>query len=149
MEGVLVSGTARATLRGECGRCLEPVDDVVEVDLQELYAYPDSTTSETTEDDETARLDGELLDLEPLLRDAVVLALPMTPLCRPGCPGLCSVCGERLPEGGEPHDHPVLDPRWAALAAFRNNGEPDMPGSDAGSGLDDGTGAPVHDEKES
>ncbi|MFL6138034.1 MAG: YceD family protein [Frankiaceae bacterium] len=151
MEGVLVSGTAVAPVAGECGRCLEPVDDAIEVELQELYAYPDSTTSETTEDDEAARLDGELLDLEPVLRDAVVLALPMTPLCGPDCPGLCAVCGERLAEDGEGHDHPLIDPRWAALARFGDNAGDDHDDRDADvvdHVGDESTGAPVHDERE-
>jgi uncharacterized protein len=124
MEGVLASGTALAPLTGECGRCLDPVRDEIEVDLQELFAYADSTTSETT-DDETPRVDGDLIDLEPVLRDALVTSLPMTPLCRPDCAGLCPVCGERLdpddPAAG--HDHPVVDPRWAGLARFADVGD--------------------------
>ena len=80
-EGVLVSGTVAGPVEGECGRCLRPVTDAVRVSLQELYAYEDSTTEETTEEDEVGRLQGDLLDLEPALRDAVVLALPNHPRC--------------------------------------------------------------------
>jgi uncharacterized protein len=150
MEGVLVSGTARAPLAGECGRCLDPVEDSVEVELQELYAYPESTTVETTEDDETPRLDGDLLDLEPLLRDAVVLALPMTPLCGPACPGLCAVCGERLPEGGAGHDHAATDPRWAALARFGDNAHDQISKAhdQLSNAQDHSAGAPAPDEGE-
>ena len=119
MEGVLVSGTVIAPLVGECGRCLEPVEDEIEVDVAELFAYEDSTTSETVDDeDEVSFMVGDLLDLEPVLRDAIVVELPLTPLCEVSCPGLCSECGERLVVGAPPHDHPVLDPRWAALEAF-------------------------------
>ncbi len=117
MEGVLVSGTARAPLTGECGRCLEPVSDAVGVDLQELYAYPDSTTDQT--DEGVSRLRGDLLDLEPALRDAVVLALPMTPLCSPDCAGLCPGCGVRLDDAEPGHGHESADPRWAALQDLR------------------------------
>lgn len=117
VEGVLVTADVAAPLRGECGRCLEPVADHLDVQFQELFAYDDSTTSETT-DEEMPRLDGDLLDLEPALRDAVVLALPMTPLCQPDCAGLCPTCGERLEPGQGPHDHPQLDPRWAGLSRF-------------------------------
>jgi uncharacterized protein len=115
VEGVLVTGTADVPLTGECGRCLEPIDDRLTVDLQELFAYADSTTDLTGEDDETARMEGDFLDLEPVLRDAVVLALPLTPLCRQDCAGLCVDCGERLDDLPEDHAHAATDPRWAAL----------------------------------
>ena len=111
MEGVLVSGTATARLSGECGRCLEAVDEELTVDLQELFVY---TASEADEEG-TARMEGDLLDLEPVLRDAVVLALPLTPLCRPDCAGLCAECGERLDDLPEDHGHAEADPRWTAL----------------------------------
>lgn len=111
MDGVLVSGTVTAPAIGECGRCLEPVRSEVEADLQELYAYPDSLV----EDDEVNRLEGDLLDLEPALRDAVVLALPLTPLCRADCPGLCAVCGQHLAGLPPGHAHEQVDPRWSVL----------------------------------
>ena len=114
MEGVLVSGTATAPLSGECGRCLESVDDTLTVDLQELFAYADGND----EDEETSRMEGDLLDLEPVLRDAVVLALPLTPLCTEDCAGLCVDCGERLDDLPEDHAHQAPDPRWAALQAL-------------------------------
>ena len=116
MEGVLVSGTASAELQGECGRCLEPFTGRLEVDLQELFVYPDSTTDSTADVDEVRRLEHDLLDLEPVLRDAVVLALPLTPLCSPDCGGLCAGCGQRLDDLPAGHDHEAPDPRWAALA---------------------------------
>ena len=113
MEGVLVTGSATAGLEGECARCLAPIDDSVEVDFQELFLYDD--THGDGEDDEAGRLEGDLLDLEPVLRDAVVLALPFQPLCRDDCPGLCVQCGARLADDPDHrHDEP-LDPRWAAL----------------------------------
>jgi uncharacterized protein len=115
MEGVLVSGTVTAALAGECGRCLEPVTDELVVDVQELYAYPESTSEDTTDEDELSRMDGDLLDLEPALRDAVVLALPLTPLCREDCQGLCATCGERLDDLPDDHAHEVVDARWEAL----------------------------------
>jgi uncharacterized protein len=130
MEGVLVSGTATAPLSGECGRCLEAVSDELTVDLQELFAYDGSTgrgqasrpSDDAPEDDETARMEGDLLDLEPVLRDAVVLALPLTPLCREDCSGLCAECGVRLDDLPEQerdqHGHGAPDPRWAGLAGL-------------------------------
>jgi uncharacterized protein len=121
VEGVLVSGTVSGTVTGECVRCLDPVSRHLEVDVQELWTHqgrdagrPAPAGEEAEETDELPRLDGDLLDLEPVLRDAVVLALPLQPLCRDDCPGLCSECGVRLAEDPG-HRHETLDPRWAAL----------------------------------
>ena len=114
MEGVLVTGSASAELAGECARCLEPIDDEIEVRFQELFVYDDQDYS-SEEDDGVSMLEGDLVDLEPLLRDAVVLALPFQPLCEDDCPGLCVECGARLADDPEHrHDAPI-DPRWAAL----------------------------------
>lgn len=116
MEGVLVTGTARVHVTGECSRCLDPVEDDLEVELQELFAYDDEDAEPEDRDEEVGRLDGDLLDLEPLVRDAVVLALPFGPLCRDDCPGLCVECGARLADDPG-HEHGErIDPRWAALA---------------------------------
>lgn len=114
-EGVLVSGTVTATATGECGRCLRPISTELDVPIQELFAYPDSTTDATTEEDEIGRLQGDLIDLEPVVRDAVVLALPATPLCRDDCPGLCPECGAHWDDLPVDHHHQLEDPRWAEL----------------------------------
>jgi uncharacterized protein len=122
IEGVLVSGTAQVQLTGECSRCLDQVSDELEVDLQELYRYEATDAhgrvqrepDEDDENDEQRTLAGDYLDLEPVLRDAVVLDLPLAPVCRDDCPGLCPQCGFRL-EDDLDHHHDVIDPRWAAL----------------------------------
>lgn len=126
MEGVLVSGTARAPFTGECARCLDPLDSHVEADFQELFVYPDEESefeeSETDDDEEVNRLDGDLLDLEPMVRDAVVLALPQLALCRDDCPGLCQECGAKLAEAGPEHRHDErADPRWSTLSALKDS----------------------------
>jgi uncharacterized protein len=127
MEGVLVSGSARAPLTGECVRCLDPIDSETAVEFQELYVYPDRAEEEGAQADEDVRVvEGELIDLEPTLRDAVVLALPQAPLCRDDCPGLCPECGARLAEDPA-HEHETTDPRWAALVELRVEGN-DVPG---------------------
>lgn len=115
MEGVLVSGTASARVTGECARCLDPVSDRLEVDLTELFAYPDTATDDTTDPDEVSRVVEDLVDLEPVVRDAVILALPQAPLCREDCAGLCPDCGGRRADLGVDHRHETMDPRWAAL----------------------------------
>jgi len=118
VEGVLVSGTVSGPVVGECSRCLDPIQDVVEVEVVELFAYPDSATSETTDEDEVSRLTGGTIDLEPLVRDGVVLALPVAPLCREDCAGLCVDCGQRWDDLPPEHQHATIDPRWAALAQY-------------------------------
>jgi uncharacterized protein len=132
-EGVLVTGTVTAPLQGECGRCLDPVSDELSVAVMELFAYRDSVTDETTSADEVHRLEGDYLDIEAVVRDAVVLGLPWTPLCRPDCAGLCPDCGLRLDDLPASHSHEQLDPRWAALAAFA---DPEPPIEDAPEQLD-------------
>ncbi|MGN6252216.1 MAG: YceD family protein [Marmoricola sp.] len=127
MEGVLVTGTAQAEVEGECARCLEPIEDDITVDIQELYLYEDQGDPEDDEDLDVSRLEGDLIDLEPALRDAVVLALPFQPLCRDDCPGLCIECGARLADDPDHrHDAPV-DPRWAALGELSGDRAPGAP----------------------
>ncbi|MFI6131848.1 YceD family protein [Micromonospora sp. NPDC051141] len=122
-EGVLVSGTVAGPVKGECGRCLREIDDSVVVNVQELYAYEDSTTDETTDEDEVGRMQGDLIDLEPALRDAVVLALPTNPLCREDCPGLCPDCGVHWDDLPADHSHQQVDPRWAGLSQLTRTEE--------------------------
>jgi uncharacterized protein len=115
MEGVLVTGSAQAELVGECVRCLEEIHDEVVADFQELFVYEGSDTASSTDDEDIGRLEGDLLDLEPVLRDAVVLVLPFQPLCRDDCPGLCVECGARLADEPDHRHEAPVDPRWAAL----------------------------------
>ncbi|MGH3738163.1 MAG: YceD family protein [Micromonosporaceae bacterium] len=114
-EGILVTGTASMPVDGECGRCLRPIEDTLDVAIQELYAYPHSTTEATTDEEEVQRLQDDYADLEPPLRDAVVFALPTHPLCREDCPGLCVECGVHWDDLPADHSHQQLDPRWVAL----------------------------------
>lgn len=120
MEGVLVSGTVSAPLEGECARCLDPITQRFESDFQELFVYPDTRSGGEAGEDEH-RLEGDLIDLEPVVRDAVVLNLPLYPLCQDDCPGLCSECGARLADAGPDHRHDAVDPRWAALQGLNVN----------------------------
>lgn len=113
MDGVLATGTASAHVSGECVRCLEPLEDDVTVDFQELYLFEDATEEEFA-------LEDDLLDLEPVMREAMVLALPLNPLCGPECPGLCPDCGARLADDPEHTHGPAVDPRWSALQDLKN-----------------------------
>ncbi|WP_184880343.1 YceD family protein [Sphaerisporangium siamense] len=118
MEGVLVTGTASVPLDGECSRCLDPLTSNVEVGFQELFFY---SAEDAAEDDPV--LDGELLDLEPTFRDAVVLALPLSPVCGDDCPGLCVECGVKLADAGPDHGHEKVDARWASLRTLQSQNE--------------------------
>jgi uncharacterized protein len=127
MEGVLVTGTAHAPVQGECVRCLEPVEREFDAEFQEMFSYPDADTrtahgdpGDDAEDEDTLHLEDDLFDLEPVLRDAVVLALPMQPVCREDCPGLCPQCGARLADDPD-HHHEATDIRWAALLDYGQN----------------------------
>ncbi len=126
VEGVLVSGSVTAPVEGECGRCLDPVRETLCVRVQELYSYPDPRGAEPAGDpgdeDGGPVMEGDLLDLEPAVRDALVLALPMTPLCGPDCGGLCAQCGERLDDLPDDHAHEIADPRWSALQGLLDPG---------------------------
>jgi len=110
-DGILVSGEVEAVAVGECVRCLIDVSIPVEVEFQEVFAYSvDEAFDYTVRDDS--------LDLEPLVRDAVVLSLPFQPVCQEDCLGLCPECGVRLLDNpGHEHEAPV-DPRWAALVGL-------------------------------
>ncbi|MBO0855567.1 MAG: DUF177 domain-containing protein [Nocardia sp.] len=134
-EGVLVTGTMSAPIEGECSRCLEPFTDELEIQLTELFAYPDSTTDQTTEDDEVYRLADDMIDIEPVLTDAVGLELPLQPLCDPDCAGLCPQCGVRMAIAGPEHTHEILDPRWAGLAKFAS----ESPGTGVSDAASDAT----------
>ena len=121
-DGILVTGTAHVQLAGECVRCLEPLSARQDVELSELYLYPEAFERAGDDgDDEGVEMfhtDGELLDLEPMLRDAVVMSLPFQPLCSANCPGLCATCGVRLADAGPGHAHESVDPRLRVLDGF-------------------------------
>lgn len=116
VEGILVTGVAEVRLAGECSRCLAPITSIEEIDIQELFLFP----GKEPDDVEASRVEGEMIDLEPVLRDAGVLELPFIPLCREDCAGLCPVCGADL-NADPDHTHDgQTDPRWAGLAGWKN-----------------------------
>ncbi|WP_444826186.1 YceD family protein [Arthrobacter sp. H41] len=116
-EGILVSGTADVEVTGECGRCLEPIRFDSDVDIQELFYYSDSESLSAEEEEEQHRVENDAIDLEPVLRDAVVTSLPFQPVCREDCKGLCAECGAQLNDNPD-HHHEILDPRWSALSGL-------------------------------
>jgi uncharacterized protein len=121
-EGVLVQGHLAAELAVPCSRCLEPVVVPVDVDLVEIFTPTlDIITGQAIrpeEDDRALWIDEHhILDLREVLRQDVLVAMPLHPLCREECRGLCPTCGQNLNEG-TCNCEPEPDPRWAALAAL-------------------------------
>lgn len=126
-RGVLVAGRVTTALADVCGRCLAPLDLPVDAAFdEEVLPSVDLASGAPVDrvpEPEAARLsDHHELDLEPLAREAIQLAAPIVPVCRPDCAGLCPTCGVDL--NLEPHDHggPAVDPRLAALRDFRPAG---------------------------
>jgi uncharacterized protein len=113
-EGVLVTATVTAPLVGECARCLDSFSSATSVRFQELFALADGVAGP-----DGYVLDAGLLDLEPALRDALVLELPLSPLCAEDCQGLCSECGVRLADAPPGHGHEQRGPLWDALKDVR------------------------------
>ncbi len=109
-EGILVTVSGDAFADTECSRCLEPMQEEIEIELQELFHY------QPKEEDDFA-IEQDRVDLEQALIDAVVPNLPIKPLCREDCPGLCADCGEKLDAGTHNHEKPI-DPRFDALKDF-------------------------------
>jgi uncharacterized protein len=123
-RGVIVTGSVRAGLAGTCGRCLAPLEISIEAEIDEevlpSIELQSGLAVDTSAEPEALRLsDHHELDLEPLVREAIVLAAPIAPVCRPDCQGLCPDCGADRNAGGHEHAQPPVDPRLAKLAEFR------------------------------
>ena len=116
VDGILVRGTVSGRVHAECARCLEPIAWDETVDLTELFLFPSTREGEEPGEDDLV-LEDDLLDLEPVVRDAVVQRLPFAPMCSPDCAGLCATCGARLADDPG-HAHQEIDPRWAGLTVL-------------------------------
>jgi uncharacterized protein len=126
-NGILVRGNLTAELTAPCSRCLEPVSVPIAIDLEEVFTPTIDIISgqaiKPEEDDRALWIDEHhILDLSEVLRQDLLVAMPMHPLCREDCRGLCSTCGQNLNEGNC-HCAPEPDPRWAGLAALLNQAE--------------------------
>jgi uncharacterized protein len=128
-EGILLSAEIFAVAKGECGRCLDPVEIIIEKKLQELYLYEKkierkkrAAIVDDFEIEDELLMDGDIMDLEGPIRDAIVLSLPSNPLCSDDCQGLCHECGGKWADLPQDHAHEVIDARWAGLAALNIDG---------------------------
>lgn len=120
-EGVLIRGKIQGIARGDCARCLEPVVIDVDQSFDELFEYAtkaSALTDEEVDTDEILLVEEDHVDLSIPIRDAILLALPVNPLCEPDCPGLCSYCGVALRDVDQDHAHDQQDQRWSALSAL-------------------------------
>jgi uncharacterized protein len=107
-EGIVAKGTVQAPFEGECRRCLTTVRGTLQADVMEIF-------EDEPVEGETRKLDHDRIDLEPIARDTVLLELPLAPVCRDDCAGLCAECGADLNQGDCGHGHDVVDDRWSAL----------------------------------
>lgn len=122
-DGILVTADVETIARGECVRCLIDVEQPVEVEIQELFAY---SLDEAVE----YEVHENHVDLEPVLRDTVVLSLPFQPVCQEDCTGLCPQCGVRLLDNPD-HEHEApVDPRWAGLGGLAGLASDELIGDD-------------------
>ena len=110
-EGVVVRGSVATRWHAPCSRCLQPTGSDQRTFVDELFEA-DAVPGETY------ALDGEILDLEPMVRDAIVLELPQAPLCADDCAGLCPNCGVDRNTTACSCVHDESDPRWAALGSL-------------------------------
>ena len=126
-EGILLTAEIFAIAKGECTRCLDAVEVEIERKVQELYYYAQkaerSRGKKSEEDLELdveveLMMDGDIMDLESPIRDAIVLALPINPLCGDDCQGLCPECGAKWADLPAEHAHQSIDARWASLAGL-------------------------------
>ncbi|GAB3560213.1 YceD family protein [Spelaeicoccus albus] len=121
VEGIYVSGTVTADAHGECVRCLAPYSERIEADVQELFVYDSEPVGQ---DEDLYQLEAERLDFSPVLRNNVVMALPLRPVCRPECENFDAVSADGVVWNAEPEDTGTGegqgDPRWAALQDLLN-----------------------------
>ena len=120
-EGILIRGRVLSRAVGECARCLSPVEMNIDQGFDELYEYESKAAALSEEDvetDEILMVVEESVDLAIPVRDAVILALPVNPLCEEECPGLCSICGTPWRDLDSEHTHEERDPRWKALESL-------------------------------
>jgi len=120
--GVYLEGDASATIAEQCSRCLRPIETPVEAHFAEQYYSTIDVVSGNAKDEpppDAKRIGSDFkIDLTPLLREELILATPLAPLCEPDCKGLCLVCGRDLNE--EPHDHDVpVNERWSKLSKLK------------------------------
>jgi uncharacterized protein len=118
-QGLLVQVKMRANLQSNCVRCLTDYNQHLKIEYTELYAF---STRSTTESELLLPEDG-YIDLGELVREYMLLEVPIGSLCRPDCEGLCPVCGENLNEVNCNHEIESTDPRLSVLKSLLDDEE--------------------------
>ena len=125
-QGVLATGEVSGVAIGECTRCLEPVTFDIDERFQELYHYqvdyrqrPKAKEIDVQDEDELLEMEGDLINLDGPIRDALILNLPVNPLCSEDCEGLCQGCGVKWAQLPDDHAHAAADIRWAGLTDWK------------------------------
>ena len=115
-NGVSVSGTASATWHGECRRCLAPIEQRMDVSVAEMYQQGTDYAPGAAD---AYAIENDQINLLPMVRENLLLAVPLGPLCREDCPGFCPLCGADLSEESCGCENTASDPRWAALEGLK------------------------------
>jgi uncharacterized protein len=125
-QGVLATGSVSSEAIGECTRCLDPVTFDIDESFQELFLYeidyrqkPKAKEIDVEDEDELLEMEGDFINLDGPIRDALVLNLPVNPLCSEDCEGLCTTCGVKWAELPDDHAHQAADIRWAGLGDWK------------------------------
>ena len=129
-QGVLASGEVSAEAIGECTRCLDPLTFDIDEKFQELFHYqvdprqkpkvnPAKKEIDVEDEDELLEMDGDFINLDAPIRDALILNLPVNPLCSQDCEGLCPTCGVKWALLPDEHAHETADLRWSALSDWK------------------------------
>jgi uncharacterized protein len=104
-QGILVQGEFQGKAPAECVRCLTTFDQPLHATFDELYAFDKRSVT----DSGLILPEDANIDLEPLIREYLLIEMPISPVCKPDCKGLCSICGTDLNQASEEHHHPELD----------------------------------------
>lgn len=110
-QGILLQVDFQAQVNLECVRCLTNFQQSLDIDFTELYAFSQRYVT----DSGLLMPETGIIDLNPVLREYILLEIPISPLCRPDCKGLCPICGNNLNESTCNHDDDSVDPRLASL----------------------------------
>ncbi len=113
-QGILLQVAFQALINLECVRCLTSFQQALNIDFTELYAF----SARYATDSGLIMPESGIIDLAPVLRDYILLEIPISPFCRPDCKGLCPICGNNLNESTCHHEDDSVDPRLASLKSL-------------------------------
>ncbi len=122
-EGLLVQADGGANLDTECVFCLKAIEQPLHLEFVEMYTFP----SQADENTELILPDDLHIDLVPMMREYLLLEIPISPVCKPSCKGLCPICGDDLNLTDCNHDEEIRDPRFSVLKSLLDEDAPSSP----------------------